>query len=263
MKPRLFRVTMLPVVGLLVAGLLAGCQSTGADGESAPVAVVEAPLLGELAVVKRSGLLLADATFPVAAHHVAMTLPTGYCVIGDRGPTQVVDQLSGLSDHGFQVDVVAMACPIASGRVTLSLPMSIAFAGRVLRDGTPIIMNEADRRQYKVIRDALQPGGGDAAIREVFLESFVKGAETSGTRVEHIEARAVGETVQASVLMLVAGEGVSSRSETWVFIDMTIGEIADRLVGLGLMSIGQEPTPPNASHDSVALYNGLRQVRND
>lgn len=260
----------MPILSLRVAALLscvlvaAACQTpppTVAASDIAPrlVAVPDVPLAG-MATMRAAEISPRHVRFDVADHRIAMRLPDGFCEIGDHAPAGILKTLqSSFKKQSFEISSLALPCAIMTGRQKASLPLAMTLIGQMMDDGAPLILTSDRMDTFDMLVRMLHPENGSAAGRQLVMESFIEGFEKSGNKVEHFDAVSSNGHIRGRLLMREGREAVAGN---WVFMDMVVARISDRVLGVGVINVSRQPAPPDIKDDSEGMFAALRQVRN-
>lgn len=246
---------------VLLLGVTVGCQSTS------PVA----PKSGQLAVQPLAGIgtmnpgeMTADhVRFSLTDHEMALRLPDGFCIAGEKTPADMQDALAKFDVSTLEMKVLALSCAMLEGRAPMGFPIPMVIAGLMRREGLPLVMDEEFGADYaRMVR--ILGHQDDSKIRllarELFLKSMVNRIEGGGFSVGHLDMRSQDNRIRLEVLAEVSADGTDRN--LWYFADFLVGPVGDRLLGIGVVNIDQNPTPPATDQDSEALFATLRQVRN-
>ncbi|MDF1721097.1 MAG: hypothetical protein P1U65_10515 [Minwuia sp.] len=258
----------MPMLFLRLSALLASvlvvaaCQTPPELPPGTPSArMASAPAipLADMATMRGGELSSRFARFDVAGHQVAMQLPAGFCEVDDNAPAWAAGFRRALDRDAFTISSLAMSCAVLQGRDRLSFPVAAILVGQMSDGSSPVVVDATLRKQYDQVLTILRPENGTGAARQLVLDAFIEGAERAGNSVEHLDAETVGDRIRGRVLFK---EGDDKPTDNWVFMDVVIAMVGERLLGIGVVNVSRQPAPPDIAEDSEGLFATLRQVRN-
>lgn len=246
---------------VLLLGVTAGCQSTSSVVSTTGQLAVQ-PLAG-IGTMNPGEMTADHVRFSLTDHELAMRLPDGFCIASERTPAHLQNALAGFDVSTLEMKVLAFSCAVLEGRAPMDFPIPMVIAGLMRREGLPLVMDEEFGADYaRMVR--ILGHQDDSKIRllarELFLKSMVNRIEGGGFSVGHLDMRSQENRIRLEVLAEVPADG-TGRS-IWYFADFLVGPVGDRLLGIGVVNIDRNPTPPATDHDSETLFNSLRQVGN-
>ena len=248
---------------LMLLGLATACQSTVSDKPELSAAPVPVVPLAEVASITAAELTGTFVRFPLAGHELAMQLPDGFCVPGERTPAYLQEALARFDVAAIEMKVLALSCAMLEGQAQLGFPIPLVIAGLMRNEGEPLVFGRKVGEDYaRMVR--ILATDNDSKIRglarELLLQTVVTRIERGGSSVGHLDMRSADNRIRLEVLAEVPVEGIDGN--VWYFGDFLIGPVGDRLLGVGVINVDLRPTPPVVSQDSIMLFNGVRQVRN-
>jgi len=245
----------------LLLGVAAGCQSTSSVVPTTRQLVVQP--LADIGTMTPAEMTGDHVRFSLTDHELALRLPDGFCIASERTPADLQNALARFDVSTLEMKVLASSCAMLDGTARMGFPIPMVIAGLMRREGLPLVMDEDFGADYaRMVR--ILGHHDDSKIRllarELFLKSIVNRIEGGGFSVGHLDMRSHDNRIRLEVLAEVPVDGLGRN--VWYFADFMVGPVGDRLLGIGVVNIDLQPTPPSTDQDSETLFATLRQVRN-
>ncbi len=246
---------------VLLLGVTVGCQSTSSVAPKiGPIAVQPLAGIGTMTPAEMTGN---HVRFSLTDHDLALRLPDGFCIANEKTPENLQNALAKFLVSLLDMKVLAFSCAVLEGKVSKVFPIPMVVAGLVRREGLPMVMDEEGVARYaRMVRflDHRDDSETRLLAREIFLSSIVDSIESAGFSVGHLDMRSRDNRIRLEVLAEMHVNSIGRK--IWYFGDFLAGPVGDRLLGIGVVNMDQNPTPPATDQDSESLFANLRQVRN-